>query len=243
MTNNIETEDWLGWFDWNSFPESVRLIRYDARGHGVSDPCSEPEAYRWTRLADDMLALADGLGIDRFVAGGASMGASTAIYAAMKQPDRVGGLVLVIPPTAWETREAQADGYRASARLAAEVGSAALADMVRAQAHEFLAPWMLTDAPQMIEGAARGLLAQTTESLEALYLGAGMSNLPDPTEFDLIAHIPTLILPLTDDPGHPVSTAERLHDLLPNSELVVEEGLAGLQAFPRRIRDFVVAHT
>ena len=170
------------------------------------------------------------------------MGASTSIYAAMKQPERVAGMVLVIPPTAWETRQAQADGYKASADIAVEVGPAALADMVRAQPDQFLAPWMLEDAPNMIEGPARGLLAQTTESLVATFLGAGRSNLPEPQAFDAIAHIPALILPWTDDPGHPVSTAIRLHDLLPNSELVVESGYAGLAGFPQRIRGFVERH-
>ena len=35
------------------------------------------------------------------------MGAGTALHAAVAAPYRISGLVLVIPPTAWETRDAQ----------------------------------------------------------------------------------------------------------------------------------------
>ncbi len=49
---------------------------------------------------------AKGKGAQKFVAGGSSMGCATSIYAALLAPERMKALVLVIPPTAWETRAA-----------------------------------------------------------------------------------------------------------------------------------------
>jgi pimeloyl-ACP methyl ester carboxylesterase len=50
-------------------------------------------------FADDVLAAADRAGLDRFVAGGVSMGAGIALRLACRHPERVAGLILVRP--AW----------------------------------------------------------------------------------------------------------------------------------------------
>lgn len=238
----MEAEDWLGWFDWPSFPSDIRLVRYDARGHGKSETASNPEPYSWPELGLDMLAIADAHAVDRFVAGGASMGCATTLFAAMEAPERIKAMVLVIPPTAWETRAAQASTYEKSARIGGLLGGRLLGAVMQRQAADLLSPWMLEDAPQMMEGMKMGLRPQTRAGLKNMFLGAGMSNLPAAEAFEAVAHIPTIILPWTDDPSHPIGTAERLHELLPRSELVIAEGFSGLQAFPSRIRDFVANH-
>ena len=51
-----------------------RVVMYDARGHGRSDPA---DAYGYGELAADVLAVLDDRGIDRVVLAGASMGAHT----------------------------------------------------------------------------------------------------------------------------------------------------------------------
>src|SRR3954471_2158784 len=76
-------------FDWKRLVASHRVVRWDARGHGESAGTADPDTYRWDNLGRDLLALADALGIDRFVAGGVSMGAATALHAAHLAPDRV----------------------------------------------------------------------------------------------------------------------------------------------------------
>ena len=99
-------DDALGLIDFGAFV-AWRVLRYDARGHGHSGLTDDPADYSWASLAADQLALADRLDIESYVAGGASMGCGTALHAAAQAPDRVRGLLLVIPPTAWETRQAQ----------------------------------------------------------------------------------------------------------------------------------------
>src|SRR6478672_7678562 len=71
-----------------------RVIAYDARGHGESDPA---QPYDYPSLAADLGTVLDDNGVDRAVLAGASMGAHTAARFALDQPERVAGLVLVTP--------------------------------------------------------------------------------------------------------------------------------------------------
>src|SRR5438128_2252472 len=91
--------------EWSRVPAQV--LRYDARGHGDSETTPDLGGYTWEELAHDQLALARAVGVDRYVAAGASMGCGTAVHVATIAPERMRGLLLVIPPTAWETRAAQ----------------------------------------------------------------------------------------------------------------------------------------
>ena len=101
---------------------AARVVRYDARGHGESESTPELAGYGWEELARDQLELATALGIDRYVAAGASMGAATALHAAVIAPERIDALVLVIPPTGWETRAEQTGAYEQGAALIETVG-------------------------------------------------------------------------------------------------------------------------
>ena len=74
----------------------VRRLTLECRGHGGSD-AGPAHRYSIAAFADDVLALCDALGVDRFVAGGISMGAAVALRIAARHPERVRGLVLVRP--------------------------------------------------------------------------------------------------------------------------------------------------
>ena len=71
-----------------------------------------------------------------------------------------------------------------------------------------------------------------------LFMGASQTDLPEPTVLASLA-MPTLILAWTDDPAHPLATAQTLHEQLPNSTLVVAKRYADLQKWPELIRQFV----
>ncbi|HLH64676.1 MAG TPA: alpha/beta fold hydrolase [Solirubrobacteraceae bacterium] len=74
-----------------------RVLAYDARGHGASSPAEEPAAYTYEDLGADMEAVLDFAGVERAVIAGASMGAHTAAWMALRRPERVAGLVLITP--------------------------------------------------------------------------------------------------------------------------------------------------
>lgn len=74
----------------------ARLIRVDLPGSGGSTPRREALRSLASR-AETVLALADGLGIDRFGIIGHSMGTGTALLAASMKPDRISHLVMIAP--------------------------------------------------------------------------------------------------------------------------------------------------
>ena len=71
--------------------QSFRVVAIDHRGHGRG---IRTRRFRLADCADDVVALADTLGVDRFIAVGYSMGGPIAQLAAYRHPDRVEGLVL-----------------------------------------------------------------------------------------------------------------------------------------------------
>jgi pimeloyl-ACP methyl ester carboxylesterase len=74
-----------------------RVIAYDARGHGRSGPALRPDAYTYEELGRDLEAVLDAAGVERAVIAGASMGAHTLLWLALRHPERVGGMVVITP--------------------------------------------------------------------------------------------------------------------------------------------------
>ncbi|MGI8412405.1 MAG: alpha/beta fold hydrolase [Solirubrobacteraceae bacterium] len=74
-----------------------RVVSYDARGHGRSSPAPGARVYAYEDLALDLEAVLDGLGIERAVLAGASMGAHTMLRMALHAPQRTAGLVVITP--------------------------------------------------------------------------------------------------------------------------------------------------
>jgi pimeloyl-ACP methyl ester carboxylesterase len=230
LSGSMEQDEQNALLDWARLARRCRLVRWDARGHGRSGGEPEPDDYRWDNLGRDLVALADALGVERFVAGGASMGAATALQAAIEAPDRVVGLVLVLAPTAYETRAGQAGLYRAGADLVERSGMAAYIEQASTQP----VPAILSKFADLYHPVPR-----VPEHLfPAVLRGAASSDLPPP---DVVRAVPapTLLLPWDTDPGHPVSTSERLAELLPDAELHVALRLRDVATWTDRIEAFL----
>jgi pimeloyl-ACP methyl ester carboxylesterase len=73
--------------------DRAHLVAMDVRGHGES-AWSPDGAYQYADQAGDLAALADQLGIERFVLIGTSMGGVIAMVYASQHADRLRGLVL-----------------------------------------------------------------------------------------------------------------------------------------------------
>jgi pimeloyl-ACP methyl ester carboxylesterase len=233
LTSSSEQEDQAGLRPWERLRAGWEVLRVDARGHGASSSQREPRVYRWSELAADLLALADALGHARFVAGGASMGAAVALHAAAAEPERVDALVLMIPPTAWATRVAQAERYREDADLAEREGLGALA---AAESRRPPIPIFrgLFDPAELVRAR---FAAQDPAVLPSILRGAAASDLPDSAALAALRQ-PTLVLAWEGDDGHPLSTAERLAAELPHATLDVARKVADLGAWPNRVADF-----
>lgn len=78
------------WDDqWDAFTERYRVVRFDQRGFGRSDPAQGPVSRR-----ADLLQLLDGLGVERAALLGCSLGGETAVDVALEHPERVEALIV-----------------------------------------------------------------------------------------------------------------------------------------------------
>lgn len=220
--------------EWSVLDSGRRLVRYDARGHGRSEATLDPEDYRWSELACDLLALLDGLGESSAVLGGVSMGCATSLHAAVRAPERVAGLVLMAPPTAWETRPRQALAYLGMAVLVRAIGIGLfrrLASLPRAKPANAALAGLQRSVVEHLRCADR-------RAVVAALRGAARSDLP-PVDALAALDAPALILAWADDPTHPVSSAERLAQILPEAELQVASSLEDMRGWTKRVAGFL----
>jgi pimeloyl-ACP methyl ester carboxylesterase len=85
----------------------------------------------------------------------------------------------------------------------------------------------------------RHLAAADPAALALALRGAAESNLPPREEVATIS-VPTLILAWEDDPGHPVSTATALAELIDGAELSVATSEDDVRAWPSLVGRFLL---
>ena len=238
LTASIKSEDLLDIFEWDKFPKERRLVRYDARGHGETQPSFSPTHYHWESMAQDMILVADALGIEKFIAGGQSMGCASTIYVGMNSPHRVKGMILMNPPTAWETRAEQVSRYKTLAKIGGLLGGGILAKVMARNPERLLPGWLVEAKREKVYGFLEGIKPMKRKTLSNLFNGAALSDLPPREKIKTINH-PALILGWSGDPSHPIETATELNELLPQSTLVVADNYSDFQRWPEIIREFV----
>ncbi len=83
----------VNWFPvYEPLSELARVVSLDHRGHGQG--IRHRDRFRLSDAADDVVALADELGVEQFVVAGYSMGGIIAQLVARRHPHRVRGMVL-----------------------------------------------------------------------------------------------------------------------------------------------------
>ena len=232
LTQSRAIEDQQGLFDWSAV--QADLLRYDARGHGESQSTTDLDGYGWEQLAADQLELATAVGLETYVAGGASMGCATALHAAVIAPERIVGLVLVIPPTGWEARAGQAEVYEQGAKIVEALG---VEPVIKAGA-AMPPPDPFVGDPDFRAGRAAGLRSWDPKRLSHALRGATRAQLPDREQIAKIT-CPTLILAWTGDAVHPIETADVLAGLLPQANQSTASTAHDLGEWSRLVAEFI----
>ncbi len=221
---------------WRELNDILQVIRYDARGHGESENSGEPEDFRWDNLARNMWEVTDSFSDQAVILGGASMGCATALHAACQRPQQVRGLVLVIPPTAWEWREPRRGGYRFTAGLVKYTRGLPFRLLgllpLKERAGDF--------GRSVTAVMCRHLKRVKPRGVVGAMLGAALSDLP-PREQLAALDIPVLILAWPGDRTHPLEVAEELHRIMPRAQLEVTDQQAGPYGWPQKVREFIAA--
>jgi pimeloyl-ACP methyl ester carboxylesterase len=198
-----------------------RLVLHDARGHGESDPAPVGEGYDYPALVGDLERVVDSqAGAERIVVGGHSMGAHTAISYALRNPDRVAGLVAVGPSYS-EPLDARGLEYWDGLAGALE----------REGVDGFVA---YVDAHQETDPAWRDSVLRFTRErmLRHRHLDAvarALREVPRSEPFGSLAELerletPALVVASGDaaDPGHPYAVAAAYAEAMPRAELIAE---------------------
>jgi pimeloyl-ACP methyl ester carboxylesterase len=207
-------------------PKSIRLLSFDARAHGQTQPLGDPSALTFDVFGDDLVALLDHLGLGRAVVGGISMRAGVALNVAVRYPGRVAGLVLSRP--AWPGGPMPPENvarYAGIARLLRAVSAASDPDhALRCAVSEFEASDDYRGLRASSPDTAQSLRGQLTNP-RAVDAVARMERLPpDRPLADLRAaeavRVPALVLAHRQDPIHRFAFGERLAAVIPGARFV-----------------------
>jgi pimeloyl-ACP methyl ester carboxylesterase len=198
-----------------NFPDSPsrRRLTVECRAQGGSGAGST-RPFSIAMFADDVLAAADAAGLDRFVAGGISMGAAVALHLAARHPDRVLGLVLVRPAWAFE---AAPQNMRPYVEVAELIRRLPLAEAREIFASSATAARFRTEAPDNL-ASLLGFFARENATVFAEVIQAIANDGPGVTRAEAAGlAIPTLVIGSGIDLVHPSATARQLAETIPDA--------------------------
>ncbi len=124
-----DVSDWR--FQIPEFARTHRVLAFDHRGHGRSEAPADRSAYTIENMADDVEALADYVGFERYHLVGHSMGGAVVQEVALRSPSRLRSLTLHDTSHTFNFSRGEAIAAWTARRhkLAEEQGMAAVADM------------------------------------------------------------------------------------------------------------------
>jgi 3-oxoadipate enol-lactonase / 4-carboxymuconolactone decarboxylase len=209
-----------------------RVVRYDQRGHGVTDALEGP--YALADLGADLLGLLDHLDVARASLCGVSLGGLVCMWVAAHAPERVERLVVAstaphFPPRGpWIER---------AERVRAE-GTAWLLDGLL---ERWFTPGFVARAPEIVRLVAEMLAGVDPDGYACCCEAIAGSD--ERSALDRIG-APTLVLAGAADPVAPPTVALELHEAIAGSSLVVVPSAAHLVNLeqPGRFNAAVLEH-
>ena len=204
----------LNWFPvYEPLGAHVRVISLDHRGHGQG--IRDRARFRLDDAADDVVALADALGIDHFVVAGYSMGGAIAQLLAHRHRARVSGMVL----SATWARQPRRDRNTRMLRAAGPVGrgsrvlSAERQQAMFRRGYEWASGRDATPGPQwFVEEVAAGSVPMVLEAAGEIARFDSRSWLPE-------VRVPTGVGVTTLDSMVSPGLQHRLAALVPHAQI------------------------
>jgi len=211
-----------------------RVVNADLRGHGRSGQVAQP--FSLYDAVTDVLAVLDGLGIDRAVWCGLSIGGMVALRAALSCPERVSGLVLLDTDAGHESAMLKLKN-RAMGAGARVVG---------------MTPFVPSIARLMFGATTRrgnpALVRAWKEQFSALHVPSILHALEALMQRDSVLPrldriaVPALVLVGDEDRSLPPAKSRRLHAGLRDSTLVQIPRAGHLSALerPKEVNDAIL---
>ncbi len=205
-----------------SLSSSMRVLRYDKRGHGLTEvgTTGPGGAFTIAQLADDVAALLDALGIERVRFMGLSIGGMIGQRFAAAYPDRIEALVLC----ATASRIGDAATWNERVSTVRANGMEAIADGV-------LTRWLTSATHASRPELARGLRTMLCRTTVAGYSGACLAiRDADLRHDDARITAPTLVVSGAQDAVTPPDAGAALRDAIPNARQIVIDDAAHIIA-------------
>ncbi|NDU71318.1 alpha/beta fold hydrolase [Actinomadura sp. DSM 109109] len=205
-----------------------RVLRYDLPGHGGAPPPGGP--FTVEDLAGGVLALLDGLGVERAAYAGVSLGGAVGTALALRAPDRVASLVLCCT----SPRFGDPGAWRERAALVRREGVGPVAD---GAADRWFTPSFTGAAPYvaMLRATDTEGYAACCDALAAFDATARLAGIRAPT---------LVVAGARDRPTPPRGHADRLAAGIPGARLTVVEGAGHLANAerPGEVTGAITAH-
>ena len=222
----LKAPNWINHieYDWQSpvwgtflseFAKQSSLTRFDQRGNGLSD--WDIDEISQERMIDDMLAVADAAGLEKFALFGISQGAAFAIRFAATYPERVNCLVLLGGYVRGRLHRGDPEANRFH-----EIGHTMIRDGWGSPntiyRHFFTSAYIPDATPDEAESfdELQRISTNTENALRILALNADV----DATEYAAAVRTPTLILHCRGDRAVPVEESRLAARLIPGASFV-----------------------
>ncbi|HET7454419.1 MAG TPA: alpha/beta hydrolase [Solirubrobacterales bacterium] len=198
-----------------------RVVVYDARGHGESERAPVGEGYGYPQLVDDLeRVVAAQVGGERFLLGGHSMGAHTAVAYALRHPERLAGLAAIGPTFLGEIRPESIeywDGLAAALEAGGVDGFVAYIGERQGIDPRWRESVLRFTRERMLRQGDLGALAEALRQVPRSRPFESMEELAR-------LEVPALVVAGNDDadPGHPYAAAAAYAEALPRAELIGE---------------------
>lgn len=227
----VKAGNWLNHleYDWESpvwshmlhwLAEEHKLVRYDARGNGLSDWDAQDISFE--AFVRDLEAVVEAAGLKKFVLFGASQGCAVSIAYAVRHPERVSKLVLY-------------GGFAKGRRLRGEVDSIAQADamitMMRTgwgqdnpAFRQVFTSLFVPSGTQEQMNWFNDLQRNTTSAENAIRIRLVSDNM-DVSDLLAQVKVPTLVLHCRGDAVQPFDEGRKLAAGIPGAQFVGLEGV------------------
>ena len=227
----VKTANWMNHleYDWESpiwdhllhgLAAGHTLIRYDARGNGLSD--WDVEDISFDRWVDDLGSVVDAAGLERFPLFGVSQGCSISIAYAVRHPERVSHLILyggfAVGPARRELSE-EARETMAALRSLMRIGWGKDNPMFR----QIFTSQFIPDATRE-QADAFNELQRKSASPECAVRHRDAVNQIDVRDLLGEVKVPTLVMHVRDDGVCPVEYGRQMAAGIPGARFVAMPG-------------------
>ncbi len=195
---------------------TYRVLRYDTRGHGLSDAPEGP--YSFDELVADIAGLMDHFGIERAAFMGLSLGGMSGLGLALSHPDRVGKLICCdaradAPPAfvdSWDQRTAA-------------IRKGGMEAVVSGSLERWLTEGFRTSDPATAERCAA--MIRNTDPDGYIACAAALKRLDYLKDLHML-DLPVLYVVGDEDSGAPPAVMKDMAEKTPNSRLAIVENAA-----------------